>query len=97
MDIGRRCSCLAIKNEGFPLVSLEAQRCGVQVVGTAVGGIPEAIGQENSVLLNDDFIENFAFKIIDCLINKKEVTLSDEFSLTNAVKKELDVYKSIIG
>jgi phosphatidylinositol alpha-1,6-mannosyltransferase len=43
--------------EGFGLAFLEAQACGVPVIGTRTGGVPEAIeeGEGGSLIEQDDF------------------------------------------
>lgn len=83
-------------NEGMPRAALEAQACGVHVVGSNVGGIPEAIGEENSFPLNQDFIKNVTERMIDLLtqeiIPKK---LNSEFSWDKTLAKELEVYQLI--
>ena len=53
---------LPSKNEGLPLVTVEALKCGCNVVGSHVGGIPEVIGTENCVELNTP---NFSEKIAE--------------------------------
>lgn len=40
---------LPSRNEGLPLVAVEALKCGANVVGSRVGGIPEAVGDEFTV------------------------------------------------
>src|SRR5699024_7557892 len=45
-------------NEGMPRVALEAQACGVNVVGSNRGGIPEAIGDGNCFEINNNFVNN---------------------------------------
>jgi phosphatidylinositol alpha-1,6-mannosyltransferase len=44
--------------EGFGLALLEAQSCGVPVVGTATGGIPDAVrdGEGGWLIAQDDFV-----------------------------------------
>lgn len=84
-------------NEGMPRVTLEAQSCGVHVVGSDRGGIPEAIGQNNCFTLEDDFVKNISNRIIEMLKNnEKPNPLSDEFSWTKAIEKETKIYKDAI-
>lgn len=81
-------------NEGMPRVTLEAQACGVHVVGSNRGGIPEAIGNENCFELNDSFIDNAALRISELLKSKAEhPVLPEKFSWVNAIEKESLVHK----
>lgn len=54
-------------NEGLPLVCAEAIRCGANVVGSDVGGIPEVIGKDHVVPLGDGFLESMAGKVVGFL------------------------------
>jgi glycosyltransferase involved in cell wall biosynthesis len=84
-------------NEGFPLVTLEAQACGVHVVGSNRGGIPESIGEENCFELDDDFVERATFRVIELLKNKiEQPVLSKDFSWDNVIEKELLVHNSVV-
>lgn len=48
---------LPSRNEGWPTVILEAFACGTHVVGTAVGGIPEALGKRGVVVSSGEDVE----------------------------------------
>lgn len=83
-------------NEGMPRVALEAQACGVHVVGSNRGGIPEAIGIENCFDLDDDFVRKISYRIKELLNDTSQLPkLNEKFSWDNALKNELMVYTNV--
>jgi len=83
-------------NEGMPRVALEAQACGVHVVGSNRGGIPEAIGIENCFDLDDDFVRKISYRIKEILNDASRLPkLNEKFSWDNALKNELMVYTNV--
>lgn len=83
-------------NEGMPLVTIEAQKSGVPVVGSKVGGIPEAIGINNSFYLDDYFIENISNRIIEILYNQDSFSPEiSEFNWDFSIEKEIGIYSSV--
>ena len=67
-------------NEGLGMVLLEALSCGANAVGSAVGGIPEVLGNDNVFTIDNDFIDNISSRIVYMLENQVEQKLDVKFS-----------------
>jgi len=87
-------------NEGLPVVLCEALACGKPVVATAVAGTPELVTKDVGYLVKTKDENDLAQKIMLALNKKwdKKIILKRgrEFSVDNAAKKLLEVYKSFI-
>ncbi len=93
---------LPSRNEGWPCVVLEAQACGVPVVGSDNGGIPEAIGEGGSVVPDgENFEERFAKAVVEILKNPidpqelRKRAVQFDWSIT--VGKEIEVYRDVLS
>lgn len=87
---------LPSKNEGLPLVTVEAIQCGAMVIGSNVGGIPEAIGVDNVVDFGDDFVVRFADKCVKALNGNYKAFVNEELDWDRTALKEIEIYKSIL-
>lgn len=76
-------------NEGLPLVCLEAISCGANAVGSAAGGIAEAVGAENAIPLGEGFAEAFSQKILQMLRHPENQSVPAEMSWEKASSIEL--------
>lgn len=90
------------RNEGLPLVILEANAMKIPVVGTNSGGIPEAIGfKENIIPFDNQMPEHMATRVNE-LMNKEIVSsryrdrVVDEFDWDKIVGIEFDEYSKKI-
>jgi len=93
---------LPSRNEGFGCVVLEAQACGVPVVGSDNGGIPEAIGNGGIVVPNgQNFEERFARSVMAMLNNpipsSKLRSRALMYDWRIIVKKEINIYNEVLS
>lgn len=91
-------------HEGFGIPCLEAMACGVPVITTNTGAIPEIVG-DSAILVQDPFDPaHFADAILIALndyklrlaLIKKGIKRSHDFSWTTSAKRLIEVFESVL-
>jgi L-malate glycosyltransferase len=85
---------LPSESEGFPLVLLEAMACGLPIVATRVGGVPDIIEDGvNGYLVEYGDFQEMAKKILFLLDNQ---LLTDQISKNNRVKVQEYAWENVV-
>jgi len=93
--------CLTSLSEGLPVAMLEAMACGLPVIATNVGGVPEAvIDGISGLLVESDNLEAYT-NALQCALSRlwdpvsiREVVLS-KFSWQQYAENMMTLYRSI--
>jgi glycosyltransferase involved in cell wall biosynthesis len=104
---GSQISVLASNWEGFPLSILEAMRAGLPVVASTVGGVAEAVlDQETGYVVPRGDVEVFRDRI-KALLESQPLRLrlganarrryEQLFTLNRLVSRTLDVYRDVLA
>ncbi len=97
--------CLASEHEALGTSLLEAQSCGVPVIASNVGGIPEALEEGKTGYLFDDF-DMLEKQFNDILANEEKLKefksntrkfIIKTFSVEKMVEDTKELYKKTIG
>lgn len=83
----------SIWDDPAPLTIIESIMCGLPIITTNSGGIPEYVNSNNAIVLdkNDDFIEKLSIEIVRLIddeklrkkMSKESVTLSKKMNVKN--------------
>lgn len=88
-------------SEGFPTVVPEAMACGKPVIGTRVGGVPEAIrGDDVGVLVSPEDVEALAQAVLEALdrewVSQTISNYAKQYSWSSLGKQILEVYQQVL-
>jgi len=76
------------QSESFGLAALEAMACGIPVVSSSVGGLPELVGHnESGYIAEIGDIDRMTKYVIELLTNEKKYNIFSQNARERAVKK----------
>ncbi|GAB2480785.1 glycosyltransferase family 4 protein [Alkalibacterium psychrotolerans] len=90
------------RNEGLGMIALEANAMGIPAVGSAVGGVPEAIGFEENLILFDEKLPEKMAKRCTVLMkteptsDKYRIRVIENFDWDTIVSKEITEYNNAL-
>jgi len=88
--------------ENWSMPPLEAMACGIPVVASNKGGIPEVVGDCGELVDLDaeDCVEQFAEKVLDCIDkgdrNEKGIERANKFSWEKVARETMKVYEELL-
>ncbi len=92
------------RKEAFGLVALEAIACGLPVVATRQGGIPDFVNDKVGVLVEEENVEELANAIMQVLDKDKKFDINylqqyaiDNYSQEKLMDKLLQAYEEVKG
>ena len=78
--------------EGLPLVAIEAIQCGANVVSTDVMGVPEVVGRENAIALDDHLVDHLSRRAVQMLQGGVVQALPPTMNWEATARRELEIY-----
>ena len=89
---------LPSKNEGLPLIVVEALCSGANVVASDVGGVKEVLVDDNTISLGGNFVCRFANRVVEILnMEEKPVVPSGQYDWRVTAELESRVYQRILN
>lgn len=97
------CTIINSKIENSPCVLIESLCCGVPVIATHVGGIPEIISKENGILIESNNVQQLADAMNEIIENKSNYNSIEiatkaiqKYSYESVGNKINELYNSLI-
>lgn len=87
---------LPSRNEGLPLVIVEAAKCGAKVVASRVGGVPEVLETAFTVELGEGFADRMAERIASCLAGESQSVDLARFDWRRTAQEEKSLIDKIL-